>query len=149
MCNNTTWGIGPLMNRWRWYTSSLPRSFWGWPDRAETCKRMPLLKIILPSIEAKVHYHVQNSQLLDHTLRHSLPLSHSLFPYRVVLIVSSHPTWSLPFRRYWNFICISLRSRAFNLFLHLILLDLVGLAKVHIIKILTSNFLLYLITLLP
>jgi hypothetical protein len=49
----------------------------------------------------------------------------------------------------WNFICISHRSHAFNVSLHLILLDLVGLAKIQIIKILTSNFLLYLTTFFP
>jgi hypothetical protein len=38
MQNSKAWGIGPVMTGWSWYISSFPRSFWGWPDEAETCK---------------------------------------------------------------------------------------------------------------
>jgi hypothetical protein len=36
--NSKAWGIGLIMTGWSWYINSFPRSFWGWPDEAETCK---------------------------------------------------------------------------------------------------------------
>jgi hypothetical protein len=47
MYNSKTWGIGLVITGWCWYTSSLPCSFWGWPDGAETCKGLEKLKINL------------------------------------------------------------------------------------------------------
>jgi hypothetical protein len=36
-------GTGPVMTGWSWYISSFPRSFWGWPEGAGTCKGLKKL----------------------------------------------------------------------------------------------------------